>query len=110
MEIDTIAGVGTGNQLTGSTAVPSGKWYHIAFVHSGSNFTVYVNGTLSGTLSGTVSSSSINTTRLYNYFGASSKGRFGDMHLDEVKLYNKALTQAQVQLDWQSVGIPSGVC
>jgi hypothetical protein len=111
MEIDTIAGSAAGNALTGNYAPSVNTWHHLAFVHSGTTFTLYLDGvTVAGTLSGTVSSSALNITRLYNYFGTSQNGHLGDVQLDEIKLYNKALTQTQVQLDMNAVGIPNGVC
>jgi hypothetical protein len=94
----------------GSTCLSTGLWYHVAFVHSGATFTIYVNGAQSAGLSNAVSSSTMNTTRLYNYFGYSQNGYCGDVLLDEIKLYNKALTQTQIQLDMNTVGIPSGIC
>jgi hypothetical protein len=108
MEVDL--GGGVYSDVHGSTGLSTGLWYHVAFVHSGTNFTIYVNGAVSGGLSNAVSSSSMNTTRLYNYFGYSQNGNCGDVLLDEIKLYNKALTQSQIQLDMNTVGIPSGIC
>jgi hypothetical protein len=71
-----------------------------------------VNGALSGSNSNVFDSSTINTTRLYNYFGRSHhNGYVAFVHLDEIKIYNKALTLDQVKLDMNTVGIPtSGIC
>jgi hypothetical protein len=98
------------NHLYGSSAVPNGTWYHLALVYSGTVGTLYVNGTVLGNCTTFADQSAINVTRVYNYFGYSSFWGAGDVQLDEIKLYNKALTQSQVQLDMNSVGIPSGIC
>jgi hypothetical protein len=79
-------------------------------VYSGTVGTLYVNGTVSGTFTTFPDSSTVNVTRIYNYFGYSIFWGFGDMQMDEIKLYNKALTQSQIQLDMNSVGIPLGIC
>jgi hypothetical protein len=104
MEIDS-------KSLTGNTIIPINQWYHLAFVYSGKTATIYVNGGQSGKKDNFRSSSSIATTRLYNSFGSSVQyGDIGDVQLDEIKLYNQGLTQAQVQLDKNTVGFPSGIC
>jgi hypothetical protein len=108
MQINSITGAS--KSFTGDIFTAVNKWYHIAFVYSGTTGTIYVNGTMSDTRTGFTSSSLINASRLYNYFGGSySNNYIGDVQLDEIKLYNKGLTQAQVQLDMNTVGI-SPVC
>jgi hypothetical protein len=68
-------------------------WYHLAFVYNGTSTTIYVNGTVPATVTGgVVSSSLINTTSFYNFFGKDQYGRFCDAQLDEICLYNKGLT------------------
>jgi hypothetical protein len=75
---------------------------------------MYVNGSLSGskTLVYT-NSSTLNATRTMNYFGVFFDGvnyPYNGM-LDEIKQYNLALTQSQIQLDMNTVGIPAtGIC
>jgi hypothetical protein len=96
--------------MPGSLIVPIGTWYHLAMVYSGTVGTLYVNCTVSGTFNSFSDSSTINVTRLYNYFGYSPFWLTGDLQLDEIKLYNKALTQSQVQLDMNNVGISQGIC
>jgi hypothetical protein len=76
---------------------------------------MYVNGSLSGSITPVVytNSSTINVTRTMNYFGVMYDGfsfPYNGM-LDEIKLYNVALTQTQVQLDMNTVGFPAtGIC
>jgi hypothetical protein len=106
----------TDNQVISAKVVPAGQWYHLAYVYSGSSLTIYVNGALSQSKSGPVSSSAINATRLYNYFGLWKPQGYdpynkANVVLDEVRLYNKALTQNQVQLDMMTVSVlPPSLC
>jgi hypothetical protein len=99
-------------EVTGSVMVTKGSWYHVAFVYAGNAFYIYVNGSLSGSVTGLIPSSAMNVTRSHNYFGkAYQSGHVANVHLDEIKLYNQALSQEQVQSDMKAVGIPvSGMC
>jgi hypothetical protein len=102
-------------QTSGSIMAGIGSWYHVAFVYSASAGTgaIYVNGSLSGSASAfpNTPTYAVNTTRLYNYFGKTPDNQYGNVTLDEVRLYSKALTQAQIQTDMASASIPtSGIC
>ena len=88
-------------------------WYHVAGVYNAANQTlsIYVNGTLdNGTLSGTVPSSQSNPSVNVN-IGRRSPGAFGGFYfngiIDEVRIYNRALTQAEIQTDMNTpLGAP----
>jgi hypothetical protein len=74
-----------------------------------------VNGTLSGSGSGPIYSYMVNNSDFNNSFGVHTKGsdvQYADSNvlLDEIKIYNTALTFEQIQLDMATVGIPSGIC
>jgi hypothetical protein len=108
-EVDNA--VGQLSYVLGSISVPPNTWYHLAYVYNGTNAYIYVNGTLSASSSNFYASSTINATRSSATFGYSTLGYWGSVSLDEIKLYNKALTAAQVQLDMNTLGIPkSGIC
>jgi hypothetical protein len=96
-----------GNVAVTTIAVPIGVWYHLAFAYnnSGGSVKIYVNGTLAGNRTGIPTSLGLYSNRTGNIIGYA-----GNHQLDEIKLYNKTLNQAQVQLDMANVGIPSGVC
>jgi hypothetical protein len=107
-EVDSATG--QASSVLGSSFVGPNTWYHLAFVYSGTNAYIYLNGTLSASSSAFVSSSTINANRITNMFG-SYNGYAGSVTLDEIKLYNKALSQTQVQLDMNTVGlVSSGIC
>jgi hypothetical protein len=75
---------------------------------------IYVNGSLSGSYTAIyTNSSTMNTIRTMNYFGVKIDGSTQVYNglLDEIKLYNVALTQSQIQLDMNTVGFPAtGIC
>ena len=85
-----------------STTVRSlNTWYHVAGVYNAAAQTlnIYVNGVLdSGTLIGTVPASQFNSTQNVN-IGRRSGGFYFQGTIDEVRVYNTALTQAQIQAD-----------
>ena len=89
-----------------STTVRSlNTWYHVAGVDDASaqTLSIYVNGVLdNGTLSGVVPSSQVNSGVNVN-IGRRSPGTWGGFYfngvVDEVRIYNRALTQAEIQTD-----------
>lgn len=87
------AGVATTDGNTGIT-VTFGQWYHVVTTWDGSTVNVYVDGNLEVTYN-------VSGLTFANYpmrFGASSDGahyRFNG-ELEDVRFYNKALTQAEV--------------
>jgi hypothetical protein len=95
--------------------VPVDSWYHLAYVYEETTVEIYVNGTLSRKNSDFVASSAIKTFRESNFIGMgefSNKQYYvSNIVLDEIKLFNKALTREQVLLDMNAVnGIASGIC
>jgi hypothetical protein len=55
-----VASGGTSYEVTGTTAIPSGQWVHVAGVRNGNNLSSYLNGVLQGTVS--VTGVSINSS------------------------------------------------
>ncbi|HTP07198.1 MAG TPA: LamG domain-containing protein [Anaerolineae bacterium] len=82
--------------VTGVSSIGTGTWTHVAVVQSGANVQLYVNGVPEG--SGTINSTT-NFTNLYlgtrRYSGANDQ--FFNGQLDEVSVWNTALSAAQVQ-------------
>jgi hypothetical protein len=76
--------------MYGSLVVPTGTWYHLAMVYNGTVGTLFMNGTVSGTVDFFPDSSTINVTRIYNYFGYSPFWGFGDVQLDEKVVHQGA--------------------
>ena len=95
-----------------STTVRSlNVWYHVAGVYNASARTldIYVNGVLNnGTLSGTVPASQINSAVNVNIGRRSGgSGYYFNGVIDDVRIYNRALSQAEIQADMNTpVGSP----
>lgn len=88
--------LGHGNSytvLTGATTVQADSWYHVAMTFDGSTLKLYVNGALDGSVAGTPPSP---TTQPF-VIGGLTSGPFNFNGLvDEVSVYNRALTDAEV--------------
>jgi len=82
-----------------NTVLSTGQWYHIAATWDGSTSKLYING-VKETTEGTVSS--MNSTIVNTLIGASNDSAgtgttgFWDGNIDEVAIWNSALTQAQI--------------
>jgi hypothetical protein len=100
-----------GNQNTerivSSSTFPAGQWYHVAATYDGTTFKLYVNGVLEGTMALTktiVYDASIPWTigstaapiRAANY------PRTFNGVIDEVEIFNRALSQAEIQAIYKS--------
>jgi len=92
------AGAGTTHRRSksGTTALTTGKWYFVAAVIQGAtNMTLYVNGVnengsysgTGGTMAYTTTPSKIATSNTVNYFNGV---------IDDVRVYNTALSAAQI--------------
>jgi hypothetical protein len=97
---------GFGNAFTerivSTSTFPAGQWYHVAATYDGKIFTLYVNGVLEGMMALTktiVYDSSIpwtigSTANPYRSLGAP---RTFNGVIDEVEIFNRALSQAEIQ-------------
>ncbi len=90
--------VGASEPLFGN-AISNNTWHHVAIVYDGVRLTAYLNGALRGTpftvpLAGT---SGVLQIGAWPY-GATSSDFFGG-RIDEVRVYDRALTPAQIQAD-----------
>jgi chitodextrinase len=83
--------------VVGPTASPVGSWTHVALTHNGATLTLYVNGTVvasqgaTGTLQTTANALRIGGNVPY--------GEFFHGLIDEVRVYNRALSAAEIQAD-----------
>jgi hypothetical protein len=88
--------------ITSTGAVPTSTWTHIAFTRSGSAVQLYINGKPDG--SGTDGTAlSFSTCSLLIGLDsdsgcAASFGNFLEGKIDDVQVYNYALTQAQIKM------------
>jgi hypothetical protein len=86
--------------VTGPTALPVNQWSHLAATYNGSRFRLYVNGALIAdrALAGSIATS----TRPLRIGGNSVWDEYFGGLIDEVRVYNRALSQAEIQADMNS--------
>ncbi len=82
--------------LYGSRNVNDGQWHHVAAVYDGTNKFLYVDGTLDVSAPAT-GSIAPNSYPVYIGENAEATGRIFNGLEDEISLYNRALTAAEVQ-------------
>jgi hypothetical protein len=88
---------GLEQSATGTAALPLNAWTHLAVTFDGSGLTLYVNGMLVQTsvVVGTMPTS----TGVLHMGGDSVWGEWYMGLIDDVRIYSRALTQAQIQTD-----------
>ena len=103
-----ISGNGSNyGQRCGSTILATSTWYHVAGVYNSAALTidVYVNGFLdNGTLLGTVPASIYNTSLPATIGIRANLVDDFDGRIDEVRVYNRALSATEVASLYQSSG------
>ncbi len=83
---------------SGGVFATNNIWYHVAMLRQSGTVRYYINGVqTSNTYTGT-----INTPVGTVLIGAQNGHRFWNGAIDEVKIYNKALTASQIQQDFAS--------
>jgi chitodextrinase len=83
--------------VSGPTASPVDAWTHVALTYDGSMLRLYVNGTLASSLA---AAGAIETnTKPLRIGGNSPYGEFFQGLIDEVRVYNRALSQAEIAND-----------
>ncbi len=82
--------------VVGKTSIDNGQWHHLAGVYDGGKLKLYVDGKLDGSKNAW---GSIVTNDYSIYIGNSSQesGRFFDGLIDDVRIYNYALSEDEVK-------------
>ncbi|MHA3771729.1 golvesin C-terminal-like domain-containing protein [Verrucomicrobiota bacterium sgz303538] len=78
--------------LLQSKSLKTDVWYHVAIVYTGTSGSMYINGQLAATGSGTI----VGNTNPINIGGAIGGTRDFNGSIDDVRIYSKALTGAEV--------------
>jgi chitodextrinase len=86
--------------LYGAAALPTNTWTHLAGTYDGNTVRLYVNGTQVASAAQTGSMAT--STNPLQIGGDSLYGQFFQGIIDEVRIYNVALTAAQIQTDMSS--------
>src|SRR5207248_1621486 len=90
---------GSGSHWTiyGTAALPVNSWSHVAVTYDGASLRLYVNGTQVASQAQT--GNLITSTNPLQIGGDSTYGQFFQGTIDEVRVYNVALTATQIQSD-----------
>jgi len=81
--------------LTGTTDVSTGDWFHVGCVYDGAQKLLYINGALDASSNST---GNITTSTMPVYIGENSgaTGRFWDGLIDDIRIYKRALTETEI--------------
>jgi glucose/arabinose dehydrogenase len=91
------AGGGTFGHPYGPAALPANTWTHLAVTYDRTTIRLYVNGTQVSSLAATGAIAS--SSNPLSIGGDSIYGQYFSGLIDEVRVYNTALTAAQIQTD-----------
>lgn len=83
------------NWLVTGAILPLNKWIHVSMTKTGTNATLYLNGMQVATQAGYTISAAGTTTTIGKQYGGITE--FPDASLDEVRIWNTALTQSQIR-------------
>jgi type II secretory pathway pseudopilin PulG len=84
-----------GAKIAGGTVMQAGQWYYAAVAVSGNSVRVYVNGVLDG--SGTLAWTNGANDIIYIGGVQASSGYYLNGLMDDVRVYNRALSDAEIQ-------------
>ncbi len=87
---------GDGSGFRGDTLLNTGQWYHIAATWDGTTVRIYVDGVLDNDPPDSRGGPIDTDTRAF-YIGGRSGTDLLDGILDDVRLYNRALSEAEIQ-------------
>lgn len=91
---------GTPTYISSAPFTPTeGQWYHLVLTRNGNNFTFFVNGSVYSSI---VSSVSIPAANAPLSIGNAEGNFFFDGMLDEVRIYNRALSASEIQAIYQA--------
>lgn len=101
-KVQFVLGTGgaSSNKLASNTALATNTWYHIAATYDGATMKIYINGNLDASMSvsgAIVANGSFQISRSYD----NTRGLNG--LADELRVWNVARTQAQIQANTCSV-------
>ena len=95
--MEAAVGGTAGNYTYGVTPVDDGEWHHIGWVYDGTMNYLYLDGEIDATEE---NSGEITVSSFPLYIGENSgaTGRFWNGLIDDVQIYNRPLTQEEVQI------------
>jgi fibronectin type 3 domain-containing protein len=99
-------GTNLGNYVDSHQTPTVGQWQYVAATYDGTNARIYVDGVLAASATFTANVGNSNTWRIGAY--GSPAGGFFDGSIDNVRIYDRALTSAEIQTDMASRIQPDG--
>ena len=84
-------------EARGTRQLPLNAWSHLAATYDGATLRLFVNGAQVG--SRAVTGALLTSTGALRIGGNSIWGEFFQGRIDEVRIYNRALTAAEIQAD-----------
>ena len=90
-------GIYIGSSVNGSATISANTWYHVAATRNNGSVTLYINGSVDAT--GTLAGSIGNGCNLAIGNGPNYTSEKFEGQIDEVKVYNYALTADEIKLD-----------
>ncbi|MFA6004252.1 MAG: Ig-like domain-containing protein, partial [Elusimicrobiota bacterium] len=97
------------NIITGVGQIPLATMTNVAVVRSGTSISLYINGALDSTFAGAIDANPFHNGTASVRIGAQSRGaeaRFLNGIIDEVRIYGRALSQADIQTDMNTAVEP----
>ena len=88
---------GSQRSLNGTSTLPVGSWSHVAATYDGATLRIFVNGTQSAQLA--VAGSIATSSSALHIGGNGVWGEWFNGTIDEVRVYNRALSAAELQND-----------
>jgi glucose/arabinose dehydrogenase/chitodextrinase len=96
---------GSTQYLSGPSANPVNAWTNVALTYDGATLRLYINGTQVSTRA---ASGAIQTTNSPLWIGGNSPyGEYFQGLIDEARVYNRSLTQAEIQTDMNTSIVPT---
>lgn len=90
---------------TGTTALPLGTWSHMTVTYDGTTLRLFINGSLVG--SRVVGSSVVTSAGALRLGGNSVWGEFFQGFIDEVRIYDRALSEVEIAADMSAAVVPA---
>jgi len=87
------------NSVLDSVTAPNNSWQYVVATYDGSNMKIYINGILESTKTQT---GTIGDTTGPLYIGRLTDGYYFNGLIDEVRIYNRALSPAEIQQHYNS--------
>jgi len=98
LSFTTFNASGVSDNLVGTTNVANNAWHHVAVVFTGTTKTLYVDGQVNATKTYNQTLRNNNVKVRLGFNSEFTTGQYGGF-LDDVRIYNRALTAGEVQTD-----------